>query len=139
NNVRRRRLLPAPRASMEPSLISDGNEGPRGGRGVAGEASMEPSLISDGNAAYVKEDHAHVVKASMEPSLISDGNRKCARACRYRYPSFNGAVADQRRKPHLHLARGRRRAASMEPSLISDGNRPDRPRPVLPVDASMEP
>ena len=55
------RIMHAVDASMEPSLISEGNLGAGRASGDARPASMEPSLISEGNASCSSSPRARSV------------------------------------------------------------------------------
>ena len=63
-------------------------------------ASMGPSLVSDGNGTSSPQRAGRQTRASMGPSLVSDGNEvRVIEESDIAAIGFNGAVAGQRRKP----------------------------------------
>src|SRR5690606_25535283 len=68
------RLLEHLAASMEPRLLSRGDDLRRRKQGVAGPASMEPRLLSRGDRSRGRSREGPG-RASMEPRLLSRGDR----------------------------------------------------------------
>ncbi len=86
------------RASMGPSLNRDGRVGADVLDSASNAASMGPSLNRDGRTRPPHRTRGGAGAASMGPSLNRDGRSRRSFPHPHECSSFNGAVAESRRK-----------------------------------------